>query len=205
VVAQRTLLPGLGLGLVLAASCSSTPAPSPESDERAAVAIAVRTSFPGDAQWGRPKTVYFVRLEEDGDPTFAPEVLRSNHYSDGLAYLVNAPPGYYAAVASTEERDGRERTTYFPAAMIQESLTRADAGQVVLLGSFELQQGKIGTTADKAQKHFRPLVEPDRTKANLFTKVFAQNRYFIGREYKGLSDRARREQQARGHLAESGW
>jgi hypothetical protein len=193
------------LGLALAAACGTTPAPSPESEDRAAVAIAVRTSFPGDASWGRPKVVYFVRLEADGDPSYAPEVLKSNHYSDGLAYLVNAPPGYYGAVASTEERDGRERTTYFPAAMIKQSLTRADAGAVVLLGSFEVQQGKIGTTADAAQKHYRPLVEPDRTKANVFTKIFAQNRYFVGREFKAISDRGQREQQARSHLVESGW
>jgi len=193
------------LGPALLAACGSTPAPSPESDDRAAVAIAVRTSYPADAQWGRPKIIYFVRLEAEGDPSFAPEVFKSNHYTDGLAYLVNVPPGYYAAVASTEHRDGRERTTYFPVAMIKESLTKVDAGQVVLLGSFEVQQGKIGTTADAAQKHFRPLVEPDRTKQNVISKIFAQNRYFIGREYRATDDRTRREEQARSHLAESGW
>ena len=193
------------LGLALLAACGSTPAPTPESDDRAAVAIAVRTSYPGDAQWGRPKIVYFVRLEANGDPSFAPEVFKSNHFTAGLAYLVNVPSGYWAAVASTEHRDGRERTTYFPAAMIKESLTRVDAGQVVLVGSFEVQQGKLGTTADAAQKHYRPLVEPDRSKANVFTKLFAHNRYFIGRAYKSLSDRAQRGEQARRHLAESGW
>jgi hypothetical protein len=193
------------LGLALLAACGTTPAPSPEADDRAAVAISVRTRFPGDAQWGRPKIVYFVRLEAEGDPSHAPEVLKSNHHFDGITYLVNAPPGYYAAVASTEHRDGRERTTYFPATMIRESLTRADAGEVVLLGSFELHQGKLGTTADQAQQHYRPLVEPDRSQKNVITRVFAQNRYFIGRQYLALQDRPQREQQARGHLAESGW
>ncbi|MHC4136860.1 MAG: hypothetical protein ACYTDU_14655 [Planctomycetota bacterium] len=193
------------LGLALAAACGTTPAPSPESGDRAAVAIAVRTSYPSDAQWGRPRVVYFVRLEAKGDPSFAAEVFKSNHYTGGIAYLVNVPPGYWAAVASTEERDGRERTTYFPAEMIKDSLTKADAGAVVLLGSFEVQQVRVGTTADPAQEHYRPLVEPDRSKANLFTKIFAQSRYFNGRAYTSLSDRAQREERARSHLAESGW
>jgi len=193
------------LGLALLAACKSTPAPSPESDDRGAVAIAVRTNYPSDSHWGQPKIVYFVRLEAEGDPSFAPEVFKSDHYASGLAYLANVPPGYYAAVASTENRDGMERTTYFPAAMIKESLTKVDAGQVVLLGSFEVQQGKLGTTTDAAQRHYRPLVEPDRTKQNVITKVFAQNRYFIGRAYRATGDRARLEKQARSHLAESGW
>jgi len=193
------------LGLALLAACGSTPAPSPESDDRGAIAIAVRTRYPADAGWGQPKIVYFVRLEAEGDPSFAPEVLKSNHYAGGLAYLVNVPPGFYAAVASTEDRDGLERTTYFPAAMIKESLTKVDAGQVVLLGSFEVQQGRLGTTTDAAQNHYRPLVEPDRSKANVITRLFAQNRYFIGREHRAIDDRARRKEQARRHLAESGW
>ncbi len=200
-VATRAAL----LGLALAAACGTTPAPAPENDDRAAVAVAVRTLYPTDAQWGHPKTVYFVRLEADGDPSFAPEVFKSNHYSDGIAYLVNAPPGYYAAVASTEERDGRERTTYFPATMIKESLTQATPGAAVLLGSFEVQQVRIGASADAAQKHYRPLVEPDRSKANVITKLFAQNRYFNGRAYKARNDRAERAEQMRRHLADSGW
>lgn len=200
-VAARAAL----LGLALAAACGTTPPPSPESEERAAVAIAVRTMYPTDARWGHPRVVYFVRLEGEGDPSFAPEVLKSNHYADGIAYLVNVPPGYYAAVASTEDRDGRERTTYFPAKMIKESLTKAGPGTVVLLGSFEVDQVRIGSTADAAQKHYRPLVEPDRSKANVITKLFAQNRYFNGRAYKARSDRADRAAQMRRHLADSGW
>ena len=193
------------LGLALAAACGSTPAPSPESGDRAAVAIAVRTTYPSDAQWGRPKTVYFIRLEAKGDPSFAPEVFKSNHYQSGIAYLVNVPPGYWAAVASTEERDGRERTTYFPLEMIKASLTKVDAGAIVSLGSFKVEQVRVGTTADAAQTHYRPLVEPDRTKANVFTKIFAQSRYFNGRAYTSLDDRAKRAEQARSHLVESGW
>lgn len=200
-VASRAAL----LGLALAAACGTTPAPSPESGDRAAVAIAVRTKYPTDARWGQPRVVYFVRLEEEGDPSCAPEVFKSNHYAGGVAYLVNAPPGYYAAVASTEERDGRERTTYFPLTMIKESLTKAEAGAVVLLGSFEVDQVRIGGTADAAQTHYRPLVEPDRSKANMFTKIFAQSRYFNGRAYRALRDRADRTDQAHRHLADSGW
>jgi hypothetical protein len=190
---------------LLPAACGSTPAPGPEDEGACAVAMAVRTSFPGDSRWGRPQTIYFVRLEEAGDPTTVGEVIRSNHAHAGVAYLLNARPGHYAAVAGTEVRDGSERTTYFPADMIRKTLTRIDAKGFALLGSCELRQRKIGTTADDAQRHYRPLIEPDWSRKNVLSRVFERNRYFIGRDFRFDAEVEKLRAKAQQHLAASGW
>ncbi len=77
--------------------------PEPEGEAPAALGVSLRENW---AVWDwfeeQPEMVYFIRLGEGEDFTRPAEVLRSNYFRDHRLYLLNARPGRYAMVASSE-------------------------------------------------------------------------------------------------------
>ncbi len=95
------LLYGLFITLMLGAC--SLPIPAPRLANSAAIGISVREWW-APREWleEHPEMGYFIRLNEAGDVTAPVEIIRSNYYRQHRLYLLNAKPGRYALVATSE-------------------------------------------------------------------------------------------------------
>ena len=138
----------------------------------------------------QPDLVLFVRLEdgeEVQDLTKERVLIPSTFVRAGYAYLLNASPGKYAAVAAVYGEDvepifvklgsvnvgshvtmrfGLElfgdkivHRNYFSQAMIAKSVTTVAAGSFAFLGSFAADQSFRFGDADELQMHFMRAVE----------------------------------------------
>jgi hypothetical protein len=137
---------------------------TPESQD--AAFIAIKAGF----RWLETHRAYFVRLEEGGDPLSQPTLIPSNYFEDGYAYLLNARPGRYAAVAVALLKEGGtthdgftypsiERITLLPADAIRGTLVEVDPGSGAFMGAWTLSdptwtQMADDEAADAAQRHY---------------------------------------------------
>jgi hypothetical protein len=144
----------------------ATPPIEPTGTDKATIAIRVKRPRP---LFGPeiPSSVYFVRLEEDGQYR-QERVFVSNYQSDGFAYLVNAAPGKYAAIganvirhtntASSNTTNPNSRSTteywYFSEGMIDDTIVTVDPLHVVFMGEFEISGSVPLEDADETQKHY---------------------------------------------------
>lgn len=79
------------------------PAPNPKGKEPAAVGISVENRWESMSSFGQtPEWVHFVRWNDDDDITAQKEIVTSNFFRGNRAYLLNAKPGRYAVIATTE-------------------------------------------------------------------------------------------------------
>lgn len=193
----RHALPLLMLLAVLAA-CESTPSksrklPEPMNAEAGAVAIALDMTESGPVPLPgitlpkphvRPKTVLFVRMEpgEDVKDVSTKRVVIASTFVQGeYAYLLNALPGRYVAVAalykeetgpttakmgSKESRleielsDGKVRhRNYFSRAMVEQSATLVEPGCFAFMGNYAADQSARWGEGDDVQEHFMHVVE----------------------------------------------
>jgi len=170
------------------AACKATPPPAPAGPATSVVALALRTDPEREPHAGRPRQAYFVRLADDSDPMRQPEMLRSDFTADGVMFLLNAPPGRYAAVACYGQGEGREWTAYFPESLIRASEKQVPEGKAVLLGSFVMDLRSISTTGDAAQKHYMRVLWPDWEKKGAALKLFTRDNHAWGGPWRDAGD-----------------
>jgi hypothetical protein len=68
-------------------------------------------------------------------------IIRSNYVKDSRAYLLNAGPGTYVAVASMFLSPGVQRgtyITYFPRDLLEYTRITVREGEVAFMGAFDL-------------------------------------------------------------------
>jgi hypothetical protein len=133
-------------------------------------------------------TAYFVRLADDSDPMRQPELLRSNYAEDGVLYLLDAPPGRYAAVACYGRGQETDWTAYFPESLILATDKPVPEGRAVLLGSFEMDLRSISTTGDAAQQHYLRTLFPKWEKQSATLKLFTRDDHAWGGPWLDLKD-----------------
>jgi hypothetical protein len=120
--------------------------------------------------------VYFVRVEEGGDPLSGQVLIPSNYFEDGYVYLLNATPGDYAAVAAAWLHSGGgtqtetmpvggsggfsgsvgvsytappiERITLLPGDAIQATLVEVKPGRVAFMGEWILSDPSLKEIGD---------------------------------------------------------
>jgi hypothetical protein len=194
----------LAAALALAA-CAAPPPPGPAREDSAALAVTIRTVRPNEAGRRHATSVFLVRVEGDGDPIRAEPVLDSNHESGSIVYLLDAEPGTYAVVASTEKHDGRTYLNYFPAELIRKTLTTVEPGGFAYMGTADLDVIRIGGSRDAAQRHFEALLAPRYRSKSLAFRLFDRSRFFLGKQFVYRRDDPDREAKAREHLARGGW
>jgi hypothetical protein len=197
--------PALLAAALALAACAAPPPPGPAREDSAALAVSIRTVRPNEASRRHATAVLFVRVEGDGDPIRAEPVIDSNHESGGLVYLLDAEPGTYAAVASTEKHDGRTYLNYFPAELIRKTLTKVEAGGFAYMGTVDLDVIRIGGSHDAAQRHFEALLAPRYRSKSVAYRIFDRSRFFLGKKFAYRRDDPAREAKAREHLAAGGW
>jgi hypothetical protein len=181
--------PRLPLLLALLAACQGAGPPAPAAPETSVVALAITATSPRKTQGGTAQVVYFVRLAEDVDAARAPELLRSNYTSGGIAYLLDAAPGRYAAVGCFAERDGYHWTGYFPEGLIRATEREVAAGTAVLLGSYDAELRPMSTTGDQAQHHYLKIISPEWEQRSQALKLFTRDEHAWIANWRETGDR----------------
>lgn len=160
------------------ASCVTSPAPQPTYNGSSGVGVSVSIENrlnPWDSDKKiQLKDIYFVKLDENGDPfgmdTGAP--LPSNYSKDGTLYLMDVEPGRYAAVAGYFIQNNLSgagcavRTTsvysgiYFDESLIKATEVTVAPGQVMFMGNIVLNVSPFRSTKpDTAQGHYMKSLE----------------------------------------------
>ena len=196
--------------LLLVAACATPlPPPAPLPD-RSIVAISVKTRPPIGIGKETNPGVYFVRL--DGESGLTSETIFSSNYTLGdYVFLVNAPPGRYAAVAAqtvatvetttntTTVHQDRNVTvtvgvgfqtavgkaTYFPEQVIRQTIVEVPAGATVFMGDFVLGTSVGLGGADPTQHYYRQLIQPNQSSGIEFESIFS-----VSAIYRGSPDEA---------------
>ena len=125
------------------------------------------------------RSVYLVRLEEDGDPLRASEVVAADHANQGRLYVLNARPGRYAAVACGHHGVPGHRglcTFYFSEELIRASQVTVGPGEFAFLGRVLVKTGLRSSNikrADPAQAHYFELIQPLAARMKPFKRSVA--------------------------------
>jgi len=200
-----TRLATLVLLLVLPGFGCATPKPPPAPvEDRSIVAISVKTRPPVKIGKELNLGVYFVRLDDESTLT-TDALVQSNYALGDYAFLVNAPPGRYAAVASqvvkTVETDTSStvyqgsnvevtagvgfqaavgKTTYFPDQVIRQTIVEVPPGGTAFMGDFILDTSLGLGGADPTQHYYRARITPDQQSGIKVNSLFSSTAIYRG-------------------------
>lgn len=113
----------------------------------------------------RQDTVYFVKLDDEVESLLGVKLIPSNYTRGEYAFLVNAEPGRYAAVASFFQQTDNTYNSFFDLNTIQNTVTVVGPGQIAYMGSITVDNhlkniyNNIEKNGDKAQLHYYNLLK----------------------------------------------
>jgi hypothetical protein len=187
-------LPSAMLAALLITGCASAPPPNFPGQEVAGIAVSVDLTVQSSwTSWMtfNPLEIYFIRIDA-GDGITSRDLIRSNHVSSlgfmsgaYAAYLLNAKPGRYAAVAAYgTTSDNKEFVIFFPEGAIRESIIEVRPGRFYFMGTVDLKTASGMKDADEAQMYYYRLLsgreEHDGAVKELFLRsqtMFAHTSY----------------------------
>lgn len=161
----------------------------------------------------RPNVVTFVKLDDTNMNFITDRVIPSNYTSGNRYYLVNAPPGRYAAVAALSVAKSHQakptakpvavtlamemrNATYFSKDLIQLTEVSVKPGAIVFMGDYVVKQDLGMEAADDVQQHYRKLLGPEKEE-KVIKKVL---KLFIGKtaefSYKGSLRESNRDKES---------
>lgn len=153
------------VALMLFALSACVPPPTIRDSQSAAIGISMGVTAPVPLFRFRPDKVYFVTAERKEDLYTQGRMVESNYVKFNRAYLLNAPPGYYVAVAAHHKIESRKTTyhykTFFTQEVVERTAVSVDPGAIAYMGDYVVNQAGDLTNPDEAQINFMPLV--DRT------------------------------------------
>jgi len=159
----RSLIPTTAIVAVLLSSCASQQVPAISQPHAAVLGIDVTLiAALGDSRY-KPVIVYLAKVDADSG-LLQKQIIRTNYVKDGRAYLFNAAPGTYVAVAaySSPPMFGTttDSITYFSKQLAEQTKTTVGEGEFAFMGDFEVAQGVWLDKADEVQVHYRNLLSP---------------------------------------------
>ncbi len=146
-------------GLVVAGCATPLPPTPPITPDRSIVAIALTVRYPvklGPAP--KARIVHFIRVDDEEGHLFADATILSNYVDDNYAYLLNARPGRYAAVA-VDTAGGSALLTYLPKEVIERTQISVGPSEVVFMGEFVIDAAIGLDGADPAQLHYHSILQ----------------------------------------------
>lgn len=163
----RLLVPGTMMVVALLCSCANQQLPGMSQPHAAVLAIDMTLRQPmGDVR-SKPNAVYFAKIDGDGG-LLQKQIIRANYIKDGRAYLLNAAPGTYVAVAAYVSPPmlvtSTDSITYLSKELVEKSKTGVGDGEVAFMGSFEVTQAAWLDKADEVQMHYRDVLSPRESK-----------------------------------------
>jgi hypothetical protein len=113
----------------------------------------------------RQDTVYFVKLDDKDESLLGAKLIPSNYTRGDFAFLVNAEPGKYAAVASYFQQTDNTYNSFYDLNTIQNTVTVVGPGQIAYMGAITVDNhlnniyNNIEQNGDKAQLHYYNLLK----------------------------------------------
>jgi hypothetical protein len=123
--------------------------------------------------------VYFARMDGAQGLFSQDKVLPSNDSTRAWIYLLDVPPGRYAAVASVYSRDDREYVTVFSKEVIEATLVTVSPGAMAFMGEHLVDASARVRDAEAIQRYYLELIVPSTR-----TRILGVPRYaptiFVG-------------------------
>lgn len=135
-----------------------------DEKESSVIGISIRTITLSIFR-NKPEVVYFVKLDEKDENNLGAKLIPTNYTRGDYAYLINALPGKYAAVASFFTQTENSYNTFYDAALIQSSVIEVGPNQIVYAGNFIIENQmknlyqNIEQNGDRAQLHYYNLLK----------------------------------------------
>ena len=185
---------------VLSACAGQLPAPTPQDGASAGIGVLVKTRAAIKLFSTKVDSVMFVRLEgNDSSQYISTQPIKSNYNKDGYIYLLNAPPGRYAAVATfrsqasaptapaggggftvTVNPGDTDYTTYFSRDLVKATEVTVEPGRIVFMGEVIVDTSTSFTDADDVQSHYIRLISPDVEDRNKFLGLLSGDHHYTG-------------------------
>ena len=171
-----------------------------------------------------PSQVFSAKIDgEDG--ILQQSIIRSNYVKDGRAYLLNAKPGTYAAVATFVARDsvpaappslgvsvsmsvGRTGyTTYFSKELVEHTVVTVGMSDFIFMGKYIIGESVGLEGADAVQIHYQNVIAPGATTGGIL-HFMSGDYHYRGTLVERKNDEETRNEffrNAKEDLAGSGW
>jgi hypothetical protein len=158
----RLMSAGL-ISLLITAGCAGVPENYriPTDATKSVIGIAVEAGSPMSFFSRNEAHVYFVRLKSPEGPLTEGQLMESIFYGGRYAYLVDADPGHYIAVASCSDSDDRTFITFFDEATVRSTITEVRGGGISFMGYHVIKSsGDIlgNVIRETIQKHYYSLL-----------------------------------------------
>ncbi|TFH38445.1 MAG: hypothetical protein E4G96_10470 [Chrysiogenales bacterium] len=138
---------------------------TPDSAESAVIGVSIRTVTLRIFK-NRQNVVYFVKLDGPEEGVIGSRVFPANFVKGDHAYLVNARPGRYVAVASVFFQSENSYNSFFDRETIQSTAVDAGPGDFIFMGSLSVGNHlkslyqNIERHGDREQLHYYNLLKP---------------------------------------------
>lgn len=146
----------------LVAGCATNqPIPHVTRPDGAVVAIQLNVADPSNIGSHDPAQVYFAKIDNQ-DGILQQQFIRSNYVTDNRAYLLNARPGTYVAVASLFRApvSPATYTTYFPRDLVEQTKVTVHEHEFAFMGSCIVDSSVGLGGADAVQTHYKNVIAP---------------------------------------------
>lgn len=185
---QTVLYAAIALWLT-ACTSGPPPIPSPHDEYSAGLYMTVKVRASGLITY-RADQVYFVRVCVDADATCDDCLIASTFAKEGRAYLLNAAPGEYRAVAVAFDSglpgDHSVYFTYLTGALSNDTVVHVRPRTLVDAGNYLVtaEQGVCPDSAEPQQLKYAEQLEPGTPKCGLlktmFHKLVSGDYLFVG-------------------------
>ena len=151
----------LALAVFALAGCA-TALPPRSGPERGGIGISVRVRPPIIIPifTRMSDRVYFARVDGAQGLFAQDKLVLSNDSAGTWVYLLDVPPGRYAAVASVFSRDRRDYVTVFSKELIEATLVTVAPGAMAFMGEHLVDAASSAKDADAAQRRYLDLIAP---------------------------------------------
>ena len=177
---QRLAATSVLFAILLTGCATTQPIPELSQPQSSGLGLQVSLRAPIGIFSANPDQIYFAKIDgEDG--LLQQQIIRSNYIKDGRAYLLNARPGTYVAVAAFFSRTvgtGRSRyTTYFSRELVEHTKVTVRENDFVFMGSYVVDQSVGLAGADAVQIHYQNVIAPGATTGGFLILLGADYHY----------------------------
>jgi hypothetical protein len=213
--------------LIAILNACSTPQPIPNllQPQSSGLGIEMTLRTPLRIFSNSPSEVYFAKIDGEGG-VLQESVVHSNFTKNERAYLLNAQPGTYVAVAAycfrapnpfqvpplssgaaSRSKGKTSFTTYFSKELIDKTRVTIGTNDFAFMGSYVVDQSIGFTGADTVQIHYQKVIAPGALTGGLYY-MMGGDFHYLGTLNEGKNDEHARNEfirNAREDLAGSGW
>ncbi len=165
------------VAIILGGCATTQPIPELSQPQSAGFGIDVTIKAPIGIFSAKPDQIYFVRIDDESG-LLQQQIIRSNYSKSSRAYLLNARPGSYVAVAAFFSRAGAPAgppspgfsvsvttgrsgyTTYFSKELVEHTKVTIREDDFVFMGSYVVDQSVGLEGADGVQTHYKNVIAP---------------------------------------------